>query len=179
MRARFFLIISCLLLLAIFSFSASSEETTQTNRVIDVEISGFKYTPDPISIKPGETVTFQVTNKDSAPHTFTVDGTTLLDLQPGKSGSVDYTAPSAEQILPITCDYHPSMSADLVVESSAATDSSTSSSEPVSTSDPTTTNSTSEPVPEDSDTTSEGTPFPSAFFLVTFITIATLRRRAQ
>ena len=186
MKVRIFLIISGLLLLSIFSFTASSDEPVQTNRVITVEISGFKYTPNPITLEPGETVTFEVTNKDSIPHTFTVNGDKLLDLGGGKSGSANYTAPAMEQTLPITCDYHSSMKADLVVQAAGAssTTSSDSSASSTSSTSPTSDSTSASDSPVSSSTnpvnsSTDSAPFPVTIVLFAFISIFVLRRRNQ
>ena len=159
--------------LLIMSLLSLYSVQSDTPRVITVTISGFQYNPNPIIVEPGETVTFEVSNKDSAAHTFTVNGDTLLDLPGGSSNSVNYTAPMSEQVLPITCDYHSSMKADLKIQASSTTATTSSAST-------TATTSTSDTTSSASTTSSSGSdaPFPLTFFLIGLSLIILIRKRS-
>ena len=168
MKIPSYVFVGLLVMSLLFVNSVQSD----TPRVIAVEISGFQYNPNPIIVEPGETVTFEVSNKDSTAHTFTVNGDTLLDLPGGSSDSLNYTAPMSEQVLPITCDYHSSMKADLKIQASS-TSGTTNSTSSAGTSTSVTTST--------SDTTSSSitdVPFPTAFFLIGLSLIILIRRRS-
>jgi uncharacterized cupredoxin-like copper-binding protein len=57
-----------------FTFGEPAEESAAT-RIIDVAtLDTFRFEPDPISVKVGETVTFRVTNDGVIPHDVVLDG---------------------------------------------------------------------------------------------------------
>jgi plastocyanin len=78
-----------------------------------IEISQFKFQPDPLRIRRGDTVSF--TNKDVTPHTATAtskawDSATLVN---GKSWSLKLDEPGE---IDYFCRFHPNMKAKLIVE---------------------------------------------------------------
>lgn len=76
-----------------------------------VDISGFVFAPNTLTINKGDTVTW--TNKDSAPHT--VFGSGLSSATLGKNQSFTFTFNSAGTYSYI-CSIHPSMKGVIVVQ---------------------------------------------------------------
>jgi plastocyanin len=78
-----------------------------------VEITGFKFVPESLSVKAGDTIKW--INKDTTPHTATADDmsfdTGLLKQNESKSVTV-----SSEQTISYSCRFHPSMKAKLMFE---------------------------------------------------------------
>jgi plastocyanin len=93
------------------SVSAGDSVSEPTEHVI--EITGFKYIPESLSVKAGDTITW--INKDIAPHTATADDasfdTGTLNLN--ESGSITVTA---DQTIAYFCKYHPMMRANISLE---------------------------------------------------------------
>jgi plastocyanin len=77
---------------------------------VTVSISMFTFSPATIDVMAGTTITF--VNDDEVPHTVTVNGTTEGELAAGDSIDVTFDAPGEYQI---TCDFHPDMSATVIV----------------------------------------------------------------
>lgn len=84
----------------------SHPETSTT-----VTVSDFTYRPGCLAVAPGDTLT--VTNDDSIPHTFTVEGTNVdVDLGSDQAASVALNA-LAPGTYTVTCRYHPQMAEGL------------------------------------------------------------------
>jgi plastocyanin len=80
---------------------------------VTVDIKDFKFSPDPIEAKVGDTITW--TNSDSAPHSAALDdGSCATDtLAQGASGSLTFSAPGT---YPYHCAIHPTqMKGSIVV----------------------------------------------------------------
>ena len=77
----------------------------------EVEISGFAFKPQEITIKVGETVTW--TNQDSALHTVTGEGWDSGDMGRGDTYSRTFTAKGTYNY---DCTYHPYMTGKVIVE---------------------------------------------------------------
>ncbi len=75
-------------------------------RTHEVEISGFVFVPETVSIKPGDTITW--TNRDIAPHTATAndDSWDTGAINQDESKSVLFTAEMASSYV---CLFHPAM----------------------------------------------------------------------
>lgn len=81
----------------------------------DIEISGFKFSPDSLTVKPGQVIS--VTNRDSVGHTLTAADGKSFDtglLEKDQTGSI--TAPSTPGTYSYICTPHPNMKGRLVVE---------------------------------------------------------------
>lgn len=82
--------------------------------ILEVEIRGFAYVPENLTISAGDTVRF--TNFDSAPHTATAtSGDAALDtgrLNRGGVGELTFDTPGT---YPYFCIFHPSMTATITV----------------------------------------------------------------
>lgn len=78
-----------------------------------VEIVGFAFAPEAITVATGTTVTF--TNSDDAPHTATADDDSFDtgDLNKGDAGMVTFDTPGT---IPYICTIHPFMQGEIVVE---------------------------------------------------------------
>lgn len=82
--------------------------------VIEVDIDSFAFSPSSVTISAGDTVRW--TNNDSVAHTITSDDHTTFDSGTLGVGDIfEYTFTSAE-IVTYHCDFHPLMTAQVVVE---------------------------------------------------------------
>ena len=80
-----------------------------------IEIVRFRFMPDPLVVRPGDTVTW--INRDIVPHTATAldESWDTGEIAPGKEGSVVVTAGFSTDYF---CRFHPSMKAVLRVANS-------------------------------------------------------------
>lgn len=78
-----------------------------------LQIAGFSYQPNPLTVKPGATIT--VKNADSADHTVTADTGGAFDLTVSQGEPATFTAPSRAGTFAFHCSIHPSMHGTLVV----------------------------------------------------------------
>lgn len=93
----------------------SATEATPQGQPSDIEISGFKFSPQTLTVKAGQIVS--VTNRDSVSHTVTADdGTSFESGLLGKDQSGTITAPSKPGNYPYHCAPHPNMKGTLIVE---------------------------------------------------------------
>lgn len=78
-----------------------------------ITIEAFSYTPDPVTVKVGTTVTW--VNNDADPHSATADnGVFNTDiLEQGESGSVTFSTPGEYTY---HCSIHPNMTGTIIVE---------------------------------------------------------------
>jgi plastocyanin len=79
-----------------------------------VEIKDFLYSPDPITIAAGDSVTW--TNLDAAPHTATAADRDVLQtkrLNQGESATITFDAAGTYEYF---CEFHPQMSGTLIVQ---------------------------------------------------------------
>ena len=80
-----------------------------------LKISGFRYTPTPLTVSPGQVVS--ATNSDSAEHTVSSDKDGLFvsdDIGRGKT--VTFKAPTTPGTYTFHCAYHSTMHGTLVVK---------------------------------------------------------------
>jgi plastocyanin len=78
-----------------------------------VEITGFKFIPESLSVKAGDTIKW--INKDIAPHTATADDMSF-DTGPLKQNESKSVTVSSDQTISYSCRFHPSMKAKLMFE---------------------------------------------------------------
>lgn len=92
--------------------AATSGDTADAGEVA-VEIAEFTFSPDPVEVAVGTTVTW--TNQDSEPHTATGDGGsfTTETINPGESDSVTFDTAGE---FPYFCEFHPNMAGTVVVQ---------------------------------------------------------------
>jgi plastocyanin len=78
-------------------------------------IAGFNYSPKPLTVAPGATVS--VTNKDGAEHTATSDTSGAFDSSDVAQGQViTFKAPTRPGTYTFHCAYHPNMHGTLIVK---------------------------------------------------------------
>ncbi|MHA2366672.1 MAG: cupredoxin domain-containing protein, partial [Candidatus Hodarchaeales archaeon] len=116
------LVILFILLLVVNFYSIETKTIPeQGNNTISITIQNFQFSPSTIDVGASETVTFSVTNLDSARHTFTfVDTSYNIDitLSQDENSQVTFTAPSTPQTLNFFCSFHPSMTGLINITSS-------------------------------------------------------------
>lgn len=83
---------------------------------VDLEAADFQFDPSEISAPAGEQVTVSFTNKDDAPHTFTITDMSCDtgSVAAGASSDLSFTMPEAET--EFICNIHPDMKGTLVPE---------------------------------------------------------------
>lgn len=82
-------------------------------------IEGFAFKPNPLTVLPGDKVTYE--NKDQAPHTVTSDTAGVFEsgtIAAGAKGSI--TAPANPGTYTYFCKIHPGMKASLIVQGPSA-----------------------------------------------------------
>jgi plastocyanin len=85
---------------------SSTTESQTDARLIEVDLSVFKFTPKTIALKAGEPVQFRVTSKDTL-HTFTVKDLGIdVALNPGESKVSEVFTPQETGTFQITCRIH-------------------------------------------------------------------------
>jgi plastocyanin len=103
-------------MVAVMSVLTMGMAQTSSGTIHDVDIRGFAFDSDDLTIRAGDTVRW--TNSDFAPHTATADDrswdTGILDT--GESASITF---DEADIHPYHCDVHPSMKATLTVDDAA------------------------------------------------------------
>ena len=80
----------------------------------DVTIAGFAYSPNPITIRVGDTVRW--TNQDAAPHTATGSGFNTGTMSTGASRSVTFHSAGT---FAYHCTIHPTMTGTVVVRATS------------------------------------------------------------
>jgi len=106
-------LVAAMLLCACVAVETSADSTSSEPVEHVVEITGFKFIPETLSVKTGDTVTW--INKDIAPHTASADNQSFDtgELKQNESGSITV---SSDQTISYFCKYHPSMKAELSFE---------------------------------------------------------------
>lgn len=105
------MIISALLLLAACNQTVEQSSAVDAPETATVEMSGFKFVPNQVTIKRGGTVTF--VNKDSAAHTATSSDFDSGDMEKGDAFEQTFTKTGNVNV---KCTYHPSMSLKIIVK---------------------------------------------------------------
>src|SRR3990172_6353531 len=85
---------------------------------IQITALNLRFTPAEITVKPGETVRFVVTNSDPYLHNFVSQeaGIPFLNLPGNTTQTVTWTAPTAEGTYPALRTLHPGMSLTITVK---------------------------------------------------------------
>jgi plastocyanin len=108
-----------------YSQSAPTAEPTPIGATpipVDEEIQittlNLRFTPAEITVKPGETVRFVVTNDDPYLHNLVSQeaGIPFLNLPGNTTQTVTWTTPNAEGTYPALCTLHPGMSLTIIVK---------------------------------------------------------------
>ena len=85
---------------------APATEPKISAKLVEVDLSVFKFTPKQITLKAGEQVQFRVTSKDTL-HTFTVKDLGIdVALNPGESKVTEVLTPQQTGTFQITCRIH-------------------------------------------------------------------------
>ena len=94
--------------------SSAKSDCTHPEASTDVTVSNFAYQPACLLVAPGSTLT--ITNHDSAPHTFTVEGTNV-DVEIGSDASASVQLNGlAPGTYAVSCRYHPQMTQGLRIQ---------------------------------------------------------------
>ncbi len=126
-------LIICIILLALPALAApppppptpGSPGGSSSGQTINIDISGFAFSPSSITISPGDTVVW--TNKDSAPHTVTsTSGAELVSGTIAAGSTFSHTFNNAGTF-GYKCEFHPSMTGSVTVGSSSTSGTQTSS----------------------------------------------------
>lgn len=85
---------------------------------IQITALNLRFTPAEITVKPGETVRFVVTNNDPYLHNFVSQeaGISFLNLPGNTTQTVTWAAPAAEGTYTALCTLHPGMSLTITVK---------------------------------------------------------------
>lgn len=85
---------------------------------IQITALNLRFTPAEITVEPGETVRFVVTNNDSYLHNFVSQeaGIPFLNLPGNTTQTITWTAPAAEGTYTALCTLHPGMSLTITVK---------------------------------------------------------------
>ncbi|KAB7613402.1 copper-binding protein [Amylibacter sp. SFDW26] len=100
--------------LAVTGSSSAIHATTKTPAHHDITISRFKFVPDTLDVRIGDTITWL--NKDIAPHTATANDDSWTTDELGKKQSQTLTI-TTEMSGKYYCVYHPHMKAKLIITS--------------------------------------------------------------
>jgi len=108
------LVLATLVTFSIFMISCGSSSNTTTSTPTDeVEISGFSFKPENISISAGTTVTW--TNEDAVIHTVTSDDELFDSGNLSKGDTFEYTF-NQTGTFEYHCIPHPYMTGEVIVE---------------------------------------------------------------
>jgi len=108
------LVLATLVTFSIFVISCGSSSNTKTSTPTDeVEISGFSFKPENISISAGTTVTW--TNEDAVIHTVTSDDELFDSGNLSKGDTFEYTF-NQTGTFGYHCIPHPYMTGEVIVE---------------------------------------------------------------
>jgi plastocyanin len=87
---------------------------------VTVTAANFAFSPDEISVEPGEEVSLTFVNDDTAPHTFTSEDVGIdVKADPGAEGTGTFTAPDSGSV-DFQCNIHPAMTGTITVGGGSA-----------------------------------------------------------
>jgi plastocyanin len=93
---------------------ATADDAAATGQDVPVDIRDFAFSPNPVDIAVGDTVTW--TNQDQVPHTATAEDRSVLQsgtISPGASFSQVFETAGE---FPYFCEFHPNMTGTIVVQ---------------------------------------------------------------
>ena len=84
---------------------------------IEITAANVRFVPAEVTVKPGESVRFVVTNNDAFLHNFVSEeaGIPFLNLPGNTAQTVTWTAPEQTGAYTVVCTLHPGMSLSVVV----------------------------------------------------------------
>lgn len=85
---------------------------------IDITAANFAFDPTEITVPDGATVTVNLTNSDSAVHSFTVGDEDVTEAEGGADSTGAFEASS--DTVEFHCKYHPAMTGTITVEGASA-----------------------------------------------------------
>jgi plastocyanin len=81
--------------------------STSSDAELEMELDNFSFGPTFVKAKAGQTITLELENEGSAPHTLTSDALGVdEELAPGRSTSVELTVPSSGKAFLFFCRFH-------------------------------------------------------------------------
>lgn len=86
-------------------------ENSPQQKVINITISNFAFSPNIVTAKVGDTITW--TNQDAMPHKISGSGISSDILQKGQSYSTTFTASGTFDYI---CSIHPSMKGQIIIQ---------------------------------------------------------------
>ena len=100
-------------MLGITAIAAQAEKTMSKPAEHTVEITGFKFIPESLTVKAGDSITW--INRDIAPHTATANDESFDtgELKQNESAKISVTA---DQTIGYFCRYHPAMKAEIAFQ---------------------------------------------------------------
>ncbi len=93
---------------------SGSDTDSETSRTYNIEISGFAFNPDTLTINQGDTVVW--TNKDSVTHTVTSDSGSEIKSSGLSNGETYSHVFNTAGTFDYHCGPHPSMQAEIAVK---------------------------------------------------------------
>jgi plastocyanin len=82
---------------------ATADPSAQT---VEVVAANFAFEPAEISAEPGQAISIDFTNNDSAEHSFTIDDLDVdIESEGGEEATAEFTAP--DESVEFFCRYHP------------------------------------------------------------------------
>ena len=104
-RLIFLMALVALLSLALVACGGGSSSGGNAALNVSMTATEFKYDPNVINASPGQTINLTVKNIGSVQHTWVLDqGNIKLTIDPGKSESKTFTAPTAPGTYQFYCD---------------------------------------------------------------------------
>jgi plastocyanin len=74
---------------------------------LEMELDNFYFGPTFVKVKAGQTISLELENEGSAPHTLTSDALGVdEELEPGQTASVEITVPSSGKAFRFFCRFH-------------------------------------------------------------------------
>lgn len=91
-----------------------TQQEANTESKMKIEIANFAFSPNELTVKPGEVIT--VTNKDTIKHTLTSDTNLFKTELLGKGESAEIKAPMQAGEYKYHCQPHPNMTGKIIVK---------------------------------------------------------------
>lgn len=99
--------ITIVLLASVLSACSGGASSSNNANAVNITVTAteFKFDPATITVAPGQTVNLTINNKGSIEHTWVLKAANVkITVQPGKSETKTFTAPTTPGTYPIDCD---------------------------------------------------------------------------